>query len=320
MILIISHPDDVHAQAVSAHLDQMGMPFHLLNLGRFPRAARLVMRYGPASSQLSWSEDQDSWLDLDQVRAVWWRRPQPLCFEPGLKDADFAAAECNEALAGLWQAIPARWMNPPLQDEAASRKSWQLRIAADLGLNPPETLITTCPRAARAFVAEVGDVVCKPFAGSLRHWRETRRVGPAEMAHLDQLRHAPAILQQRIPGEDVRVTVIGRRIFAATIDSSTGSYPDDFRMNQDVTITATSLPPAITAAIRTLMGQLGLIYGALDFRRQEDGTLRFLEINPAGQFLFVEDQTGQPIARTMAEELIAMAQGANVHLPFAMSA
>jgi len=105
------------------------------------------------------------------------------------------------------------------------------------------------------------------------------------------------------------VTVVGRKVFAAEIDTSGGSYADDFRMNQDVTIRPTTLPPATIDAIHALMARLGLVYGALDFRRQPDGRLRFLEINPAGQFLFVEEQTGQPIARSVAETLLHLDRG-----------
>ncbi|MGP9806330.1 MvdC/MvdD family ATP grasp protein [Paracoccus sp. NSM] len=306
MILIISHPDDIHARTVIDHLDRLGAESQILNLARFPRAARLVLRYGPTGSQLGFSDDEGRLIDLDRVGAAWWRRPQPLEFEPGLQAQDFAAAECAEALAGLWLAMPATWINPPVEDEAASRKSWQLRLAGQLGLDPPETLVTTCAETARAFVAQHGDVICKPFSGSLRYWRETRRIGEAELAQLGQLRHAPAILQRRIEGRDLRVTVVGRKVFAAEIDTSGGSYADDFRMNQDVTIRPTALPPAMIDAIHALMARLGLVYGALDFRRQPDGRLRFLEINPAGQFLFVEEQTGQPIARAMAEALLAL--------------
>ncbi|WP_304617042.1 MvdC/MvdD family ATP grasp protein, partial [Paracoccus sp. (in: a-proteobacteria)] len=214
MILIISHPEDVHARTVIDHLDRLGAESQILNLARFPRAARLVLRYEPTGSQLGFSDDEGRLIDLDRVGAAWWRRPQPLEFEPGLQAQDFAAAECAEALAGLWLAMPSAWINPPVEDEAASRKSWQLRLAGQLGLDPPETLITTCAESARAFLAQHGDVICKPFAGSLRYWRETRRIGDAELAQLGQLRHAPAILQRRIEGRDLRVTVVGRKIFA----------------------------------------------------------------------------------------------------------
>lgn len=305
MILIISHPDDIHAKSVMRHLQDLGAPVRLLDLQAFPRLARIGLHYRPTASHLAYSDADGTEIDLDRVSAVWWRRPQPYGLEPGLASAAFALSECDEAMAGLWQAMPARWINPPVADAAASRKSWQLRLAGALGLNPPETLITNCPEQARAFVAQCGDVIYKPFAGSPRHWRETRRFGAAELRQIDQIRHAPVILQRRIAGEDIRVTVVGRRLFPAAIDSSSGTYADDFRMNQDVRIRETALPRTISKAILRLMARLGLVYGALDFRRSPDGALHFLEINPAGQWLFVEDQTAQPIARAMAEALSA---------------
>lgn len=308
MILIISHPDDIHAHAVIEHLPEFGATAHLLNLSHFPVNARLSLRYGATSSRLAYTEAGTE-IDLDQFGAVWWRRPQPLSFEQGLNAPDFAAAECDEALAGLWQAMDAGWINPPVQDAAAARKSWQLRLAGRLGLNPPETLITNCPEQARDFVARLGDVIYKPFAGSVRYWRETRRIDAEALARIDQIRHAPTILQERITGTDIRVTVVGGRIFAAAIDSSQGNYADDFRMNHQVSIHAIDLPAQLCVAINALMTELGLIYGALDFRRQPDGRFRFLEINPAGQWLFVEEQTGQLIARAMAQELAMIDAG-----------
>jgi glutathione synthase/RimK-type ligase-like ATP-grasp enzyme len=308
MILILSHPDDIHARAVTQHLVTGGIPFEILDLSQFPQNARLVMEFGTGGTGLRWQAGGQQ-MDLAQVRAAWWRRPQPFQFEAGLQSADFARSECDEVFAGLWQAIPAQWMNPPVQDLAGSRKSWQLALANDLGLAPPETLLTNCPDTAREFVARVGDVIYKPFAASLRYWRETRRFGAAELQNIGQLRHAPTILQERIAGRDIRVTVVGDQIFAAEIDASQGNYADDFRMNQDVQIRAIDLPIGLQDAIRALMGRMALVYGALDFRRdQATGAYRFLEINPAGQWLFIEEQTGQPIARAVADQLMKMAR------------
>lgn len=308
MILILSHPDDIHARAVIAHLDQAGTPVEILDLSQFPCAAKLVLRYGPADSAFDFLSNAGQALNLDAVRAAWWRRPQPFGFEAGLADSAFAHAECDEAVTGLWQAMGAQWMNPPVLDTAGSRKSWQLRLATQLGLNPPETLVTNCPGTARDFVTRLGEVIYKPFAASPQYWRETRRFGADEMRNLDQLRHAPTILQEAIPGRDIRVTVVGPQIFAAEIDSSGGNYDIDFRMNHQVSISETALPADVQDAIQALMGRMGLVYGALDFRRDDrTGALRFLEINPAGQWLFVEEQTGQPIARAVADQLTAMA-------------
>lgn len=48
-----------------------------------------------------------------------------------------------------------------------------------------------------------------------------------------------------------------------------------------------------------------LAYGAFDFAEDADGVWWFLECNQSGQFGFVEMDTGQPIAATIAEWLAA---------------
>jgi glutathione synthase/RimK-type ligase-like ATP-grasp enzyme len=67
---------------------------------------------------------------------------------------------------------------------------------------------------------------------------------------------------------------------------------------------AVDLPEAVRGQLFALMDSLGLVYGAIDLRLKPDGTYVFLEVNPAGQFLFIEAVTGQPIARTLAETLV----------------
>jgi glutathione synthase/RimK-type ligase-like ATP-grasp enzyme len=289
------------------HLDRFGAAHMLLDLSRFPHDARLQCRYGADGTALVLHDRDGSMIDFMAVRAVWWRRPQPYGFEENATNLGFAANECDEAMQGLWQALDARWLNPPLPDGAAHRKTWQLKLAGELGLDIPETLVTNSASAARAFLAGVDRAVYKPFSGTPDHWRETRLFGETELRSLALIRHAPVILQAFVPGIDYRVTVVGKRIFAAAIDARSGNYPVDFRMNREVRIGAASLPPDLEEHIHALMARMGLVYGAIDFRRDDrDGRFRFLEINPAGQWLFVEQQTGQPIAEAIAEELVAL--------------
>ncbi len=308
MILVISFPQDPHAAAVMAAIAERGVECHLLDLAEFPRNARLDCRYGVDGTSITYRRRDGQVIDLTRARAAWWRRPQPFTFEHGVDATAFAHAECEDAVSGLWQALDARWINPPIFDQAAHHKTYQLKLATALGLDPPDTLVTNSPQSAAAFVARHEKVVYKPFAGSAQYWRETRMFGEEEQRNLALLRHAPVILQDFIPGQDYRVTVIAEHVFAALVDASAGNYALDFRMNRDVKITEAALPPALLEAIHVLMGQLHLVYGALDFRLDSrDGRFRFLEINPAGQWLFVESQTGQPIARTLADQLIALA-------------
>jgi hypothetical protein len=65
----------------------------------------------------------------------------------------------------------------------------------------------------------------------------------------------------------------------------------------------TDVPSCITAGVRAYMREAELAYGAFDFVEDGDGSWWFLECNQSGQFGFVEVETGQPIARTIAEWL-----------------
>ena len=55
--------------------------------------------------------------------------------------------------------------------------------------------------------------------------------------------------------------------------------------------------------LRELMARLGIVYGAFDLRRTPDGDHVFLEVNTAGEFLFVEERTGMPITDAVASWL-----------------
>ena len=312
MILVISHAHDPHALDVIERMRARGAPVRLFDTGRFPRETRLSI-----------SHDREGWTarlfdngedyDLAAVRAVWWRRPQPFDVDAaivGAADRGFALAEAAAAISGLWALLDAEWVNDPERDERAARKAWQLRVARECGLSIPRTLITNDPAQARAFVAaEEQQLIYKAFQGSEEVWRETRILRADEHALLDAVRHAPVIFQQFVPAvADLRLTIVGERIFAAAIDSSATRYPVDFRMDMAAArITEAHLPEHVSAALLRLMARLGLFYGAIDMRLTPDGEHVFLEINPAGQWLFVELATGLPISDALAAHLISLA-------------
>jgi glutathione synthase/RimK-type ligase-like ATP-grasp enzyme len=128
---------------------------------------------------------------------------------------------------------------------------------------------------------------------------------PGEEDLLEHVRLAPVIFQEHVPAEvDLRVTLVGDRLFPAAISTPEGGYPHDYRIDLDrARIEAVTLPRELCRALMELMRRLGLVYGAVDMRRTTDERYVFLELNPAGQWLFVEDQTKQPITRALAELL-----------------
>src|SRR5215831_1526236 len=75
-------------------------------------------------------------------------------------------------------------------------------------------------------------------------------------------------------------------------------------MNLDAQYVVHELPPKIATILDELMDRLGLVYDTIDLRLTPDGHYVFLEINPAGQFLYIEHATGQPIAAALVETLV----------------
>jgi hypothetical protein len=304
VILVLSLPDDAHARAVLGFLHQRGEESGS-TIGT-PTNGSVAIGFhdrDPPSLTLRFGTEP---LDLVGVSATWWRRPQaPSLGAIGDPNARwFAASEWSEVLAGLWLLLGGRWMNEPALDERASHKPYQLRVAAEVGLVVPKTLMTSDPGAARAFVDEVGleRTIFKTFAATQTVWRETRLVREPEVELLDAVRLAPDIFQEYGEADaDVRVTVVGHEIFAVAIDARGTDYSLDFRMSLGQTRTSPAiLPRGVVRKVRALMKRLGLAYGAIDMRRTPSGEYVFLEINPAGEFLFAQDHGGQPIAEAVA--------------------
>ena len=316
MILILSHARDEHARMVQRELDALGAPWHQFDLARFPAEYAMAFSCDAGGAGACLSAPGGTEIDLAACRAIWWRRPLPFEIAPEVSDPDdrqFAYSECHEALTGLWQVLDALWINDPVRDEQAARKLYQLHLARRLGLHVPETCITNDPDTARRFIDAHQRVIYKTFSATERAWRETRLLRPEERALLDQVRHAPVIFQRCIDAvADLRITVVGQRIYAAAIDTRDTEYQVDFRMvMHQARIEPYALPEAVASDIRRLMDALGLVYGAIDMRLTPDGRHVFLEINPAGQWLFVEDATGLPITRAMAELMAGIGEEAS---------
>ncbi|WP_372592976.1 hypothetical protein [Actinotalea sp.] len=307
----MSHADDLHTREVLRHLDHLGADTVLIDTAGLPRDVALTTTQDADRWHADWVVVGDDGpaarsVDADELRVMWWRRPQPFGLHEEIgsaQDRAFAHGECAAAVAGLWSCLDATWVNDPDRDEAASRKMWQLKIATRLGLRVPRTCMTNDPERARAFIAaEPTGVIYKSFSATARTWRETRPVGEVDLGLIDAVRYAPVIFQELIPGGvDIRVTVIGREMFAAEFRAGESAYEFDFRIDTAHCPTAAhELPSALRERLLALMDRLGLLYGAIDLRLTPEGDYVFLEINPAGQWLFVEYATGQPITAELA--------------------
>jgi glutathione synthase/RimK-type ligase-like ATP-grasp enzyme len=262
----------------------------------------------PVQPRAIWSAGGDATV-LTDATAVWWRRPRTPVLDGLSGDGafGFAHGEWHEALHGMNELLSCPWMNPPACDDRASRKALQLRTAARLGLRVPDTLMTSDAAAATAFVERhgIGRTIYKIFTATTEVWRETRLLSADDLSQFESLRLAPVIFQEYIPAvADVRVTIVGRSVYAMLIHSRGTSYEVDFRVSlREATTTPTVLPDHVERPLLQMMDDFGLAYGAIDLRLTDDGDYVFLEINPAGEFLFCEAGAGLPLTDAVADWL-----------------
>jgi glutathione synthase/RimK-type ligase-like ATP-grasp enzyme len=312
MIIVNSHPLDAHATRVLDRLAARGQPATLLDVADFPDRATLTLDFAEPAKPVGWVDHETRGrVRVTDATAVWWRRPQLPMLDAVTDDAarGFVHGEWHEATHGLYRLLDCPWMNPPDSNDAASRKALQLQVASRLGLRVPDTMMTSDRGEAVGFVERLGldHVVYKIFSATYQVWRETRRLGADDLPMLDSLRLAPVIFQELIPAvADLRVTIVGDQVFAMAIDTRGTSYDVDFRISlAQARTSAATLPPDVEVSLRALMGELGLVYGAVDLRLTSEGEYVFLEVNPAGEFLFSEHGSGQPITDAVAGWLAA---------------
>ncbi|MEV8596141.1 MvdC/MvdD family ATP grasp protein [Streptomyces sp. NPDC052012] len=312
----MSHDED-HTLAVMRSLEPTGCETVRVDFADFPARGEISLEYPVNGHPHYGITTPTAHTSLNQCRVAWWRRVSPFTLDGSLgtsTDRDFAASETGQALGGLFQSLDCTWVNPPSLDAVAQHKPYQWEVARRTGLALPRTLVTNQPERARRFIQDVGlgRTVFKAFLALPHAWRETRLVSPDDMACLDTVRHAPVIFQEFVPGADLRVTIVGDRLFAAEIDASSTSYPVDMRMVVgEAQVRPVTLPSALTDTLLRLMDRLGLVYGAVDLRRRPDGQYVFFEVNPAGQWLFVEKLTGLPITAEVAGLLARIDKGSD---------
>lgn len=215
------------------------------------------------------------------MRALYYRRPSGFAF-PHLdeQDARFAAAQARYGLGGVLVSLPdCLYVNHPNRVGDAEYKPAGLATAAECGFPLPPTLITNRPDDARAFVKEHGHVIYKPLAVPLYLVDGRARTVLVDEVAEDEIDDGIAgtmdLLQARVDKvADVRVTVIGERVFAVRIDSGLLDWRTDYRTH---TYTPVEAPPDVERALFAYLRHFGLVFGAFDFTLSGDGAWTFIE-------------------------------------------
>jgi glutathione synthase/RimK-type ligase-like ATP-grasp enzyme len=201
-------------------------------------------------------------------------------------------------------------MNHPTKIAQAEFKPAQLRLAQRAGLRIPRTIVTNDPGAARDFAESIGKMIYKPFsADGITEYGQHKliytSVVSADECDDPAIRLTAHLFQEWIEHDyAVRLTVVGGQFFAAAIHGASATAHVDWRSDYaSLSYTVTEVPEQVRRGVCVLMGMLDLRFGALDFLVTPDGEWVFLEINPNGQWAWIQDKTGLAIANAIADTL-----------------
>lgn len=311
-VLVVAEQMDPTADLVVDELAARKVPVMRFDMGDFPQRMSLVVEHA-AAPWVGVLADEHRSMRLEEVRAVYYRRPRLPAVDSALQEPHRSWA-ANQALAGLLgtlYALPVTWVNRPDADGIAAHKPGQLPVAAWCGLRTPRTLIATDPDAARAWCKSVdGPVVCKPLMGGPLNYPDGRRnrvltnvIDPEDID--DTVALTAHLFQEWIPkAHEVRLTVVGARMFAAEIhtDSETGRI--DWRGDYDaLSYKACAVPEKVRESVMGWPRHFGLNFGAFDFAVTPAGEWVMFECNPSGPWSWIQDKTGLPIAGAIADLL-----------------
>ncbi|EME9750172.1 hypothetical protein N0725_04905 [Pseudomonas aeruginosa] len=316
MLLLVTNRRDITIDYVVAELKRRQTPFFRLNTEDLPDARCTMAAFPRGAWSLSLGDRE---LKGSSVKAAYFRRPGQPTSHASITDEGekgYAEAEWSAFLKSLYARLEGMWLNAPLDIFAAEDKPKQLMLASELGFNVPQVSITNDIASVRE-VIQAGPAIGKPLRQALISGEQERVIFTTRLEHLsdsdeDAIALAPFIVQAEIKKQyDVRVTVVGSQAFATaicsqeheetTVDWRQGSRPD-------LKHERIQLPREIEEQCAALMKRLNLRYGAIDFICDQQGKWWFLEINPNGQWAWIENLTGYPIAAAIADELEGIAR------------
>ena len=238
-----------------------------------------------------WIELEDRRIPVQEIRSAYIRPA-----EPKSTKARIAAM----ALLSFVSSMPGVVINRPTAGRSNASKPYQLNLIASSGFEVPDTLVTTDPVAARAFLRKHSRLVYKSLSG-IRSIVAT--LDATDEARLEDVRNGPVQLQEYVVGLDVRVHIIGDRWFACSVQSEAIDYRYGGRTGMSAELSEFALPEAVGTKLVALARQMNLLVAGIDLRYTPEGSWVCFEVNPSPGFPWYEDATGDPIAEAIAELL-----------------
>lgn len=310
--MIVSQELDPTADGVVLALADRDVPVFRIDRAWFPQRLTLEAEL----RDRRWAgclTTADRRVELTDIRSVWHRWRSTFVLSPELTgpDRQHAEREARAGFDGVICSLDARHVNHPHR-VAALPKPVELVLAARCGLDVPATVISNSSRQVRSFTNGSHAVVRKLFSphvfdeagrSLVGHTRLVTDDDLIDVDHVSLTAHQVQCYVDKVM--DVRVVVVGKRIFPVAIHPLSEAARIDFRADYRALRHETiELPDSVQQGIRRFMRESGLLMASMDFSVDRDGHYYFLESNPAGgQYGWLEAKTGVRVTEAVADLL-----------------
>lgn len=325
-VLVVTSSEEPNVEKVFPILKSRGGKPTRINTDCFFDS--ILVHFEMLGSHSEWViETRDEKIRSSEIKSVWYRRPSSpdasLSKNVSQPYHGFVEDEVKKFLWSLWTSTNDKnilWVNHPLALKLLEyNKLYQLQVANEVGLDVPETIVTMYQdKALRFFDMCDGQLVMKLLGGGGNLKNEegkdlvvyTSRVFREHIIERGEgMKQAPVMFQRYIPKKiELRVTIVGEKVFTCAIDSQVSSRTkDDWRRYdfERVGHNPYGLPKDVEEKLLRLMWMLKINFGAIDMIVTPKDKYVFLEVNPSGQWGWIEALTGMPISEALADLLIA---------------
>ncbi len=318
-VLIVTNDHDEHADAVIVELNRRNVPVFRFHPEDFPHACGVSLEItdGRINGEL---RSADHHVTFDDICAAWYRRSRNLYMGAVTRTTekldDYVQAQSTATVVAVCAGLETLWVSHPFKLRRGEVKATQLALASRAGLKIPQTLISNDPARAASFVGALGDTACaiKPLMAigvTDQHGYRLPLTTTLPQGHsLDSLALAPTMLQPYVDKAfELRCVVIGERTFCAKLDSQADEKSRIDWRGGDPAHEVFTLPAHVEASIHRLMDAFELNFASLDMIVTPEDEYVFLELNPNGQWLWLEYELGLPLVSCMADLLTSRHTG-----------
>ncbi|WP_196140955.1 MvdC/MvdD family ATP grasp protein [Aliikangiella sp. G2MR2-5] len=315
MILLLSENNEPNTASVIEILNKLEKPWFRLNGESFPSQINFHLSKNKEESFVvdESGANKVNQVFLKDVKSVWFRRAgkfRPSDKIEGRVERQFCFYECVAAYEGLSEQLSsARWMNDLWNEKSADNSLFQLRAAEQAELDVPDYIVSQdIVQSERFFDKYNGEVITKGLSKSnpaqySLNMIFTSSVKETFPKYIEHIPECPTLLQQKIEREvELRVTIVGEKIFAAAVIPNEQTFEVDIRASnlRELSYCLYQLPETVQQNLLKLMKSLGLTFATIDMIVDKQGRHVFIELNIGGQWGWIEGFTGMEISKEIA--------------------